>query len=529
MQTQKPCKNKSHTTDIFFSKRRCSGVGRRTQNGRQKNSKRQDKRQLQEHFFTMAGLIGSPPYGMKAVRQMRAKNTTSSAPTPSARLRMKKERTYTYFLEKVDPILGDCITHLLLTQPQDVPQGMIEFLQAFKLKKDLENPLIGGNAKPRKELKVFLATAIGPVVGKLVNRLAVMQPEEVIDFMVKELESIKVEDAILPETKPVVKAPETYLKSEPKTIQIAILGINNSGKTSLINTLQGKYDEKIRPTIGFRPSSMMLSEDVLIRFFDLGGGKKIRDIWNQYYHDVHGIIYVVDSSLPDDEFHETIEVFNSTLNNKFLLGKPLLIFANKQDIQGAKPASYLQEILPLHESYADHLFIAETSSLIPDEVPEAFAGDPNIESAVEMLCKRILNQFDTLQTRVNADSQAKAAEEARKRIEREKRVLKGKIAQAFHSVLNPDIIQSLQVEPDEANIFDAEEGLNFLASEIGEEAANLQPLAIKVAAMVGYQRLALQIVGALKAPISKKKVPMNWNEIFDVVSELRKELLLPEL
>ncbi len=481
----------------------------------------------------MAGMIGSPPYGMKAIRQIRASNTTSTIPAPTSRLQKKKESTYRYFLEKIDPILGECITHLLLLQPQDIATSMIEYLQCVQQNKEIELP-IGKHNQPKKELKLFLATSIGPVVAKLVNRLAVLQPENVLEFMVKELESMKVEDALIPDT---IKEPapvpiieeKAQQKSQPKSIQIAVLGNGDSGKTSIVNILQGKFHEKIRPTLGFRPSSMMFGEDMTIRFYDLGGGKKIRDIWDQYYHDIHGIIYVIDSSLTDEKFQETSTLFESTLTNRFLLGKPLLVFANKQDLPNAKSAKELQETLPLHPDYADNLFIAECNAALPEDVPETFRGDPNIEAAIEMLCKRIIENYGDLQARVVEDSAAKAIEEARRRIERERKVLRNKIASAFIAQLTKEQVETLQVEADEANRFDEEEGVKFLAAEIGEDPAAMSSIGIKIAAMVGYQRLALQIVGALKSPISKKKVPMSWEEIFQVISELREELKLPHL
>jgi ADP-ribosylation factor-like protein 13B len=481
----------------------------------------------------MSSMITPPAYGMKAVRQIKAKNTTSTNPVPSSRLQKKKEKTYSYFLEKVDPLLGECITHLLLSQPHDIPQAMIDYFQKIQKNAEVPNPLTTNSTKPKRELKLFLATNIGPVIAKVVNRLAVMQPETVIDFILKELESIKVEDSLLPDTKSATShvTPDSYLKPpEIKSLQIGVLGVGNSGKSSILNMLQGKYGEKMRPTIGFRPSSMMFSEDVMVRFYDLGGGKRIRDIWNQYYHDIHAVIYVIDSSLSsEDDLKETVDVFESTLNNKCLVGKPLLIFANKQDQPGAKSAKELQEILPLADEYNDCVFIAECSSLIPDPLPENFKSDSNIETAVEMLCKRVLGNYEDLHRRVEKDSQAKAVEEAKKRIEREKKVLRNKIASAFIAALTASQIESLQVEADEANVFTEDEGVNFLSAEIGEEVTNLPSIALKIAAMTGYQRLALQIVGALKVPISKKKTPMKWEEIHDVIAEIRTEIGLPDM
>jgi HPt (histidine-containing phosphotransfer) domain-containing protein len=226
---------------------------------------------------------------------------------------------------------------------------------------------------------------------------------------------------------------------------------------------------------------------------------------------------------------ETMDVLSSTLSNQSLKGKPLLIYANKQDVIGARTAKELQDILPIPQEYQDQLLIAETCASVPDPLPEGFTPDPNIEAGIEMLCKQILSSFDELQARVIRDSQLKAIEEAKKRIERERKVLRSKIASAFVNSLPKEFVEANQIEADEANVFDENEGLNFLAAEIGEDSNNLPQIARSIAAMTGYQRLALQIAGALKAPISKKKVPMSWEEIYELIAELRKELGLPVL
>ena len=67
-------------------------------------------------------------------------------------------------------------------------------------------------------------------------------------------------------------------------------------------------------------------------------------------------------------------------------------------------------------------------------------------------------------------------------------------------------------------------GLNFLAAEIGEDTTGLPQIGRDIAAGVGYQRLALQLLGALKAPIKKGKEPMSWEEIHTLVMDLRSEL-----
>jgi Arf/Sar family protein len=499
----------------------------------------------------MASLVGATaPYGMKAIRQMKAGNTTGLPPQPTARQAKRKQDAIIYFHEKVDPILGDCITHLLLDQPADVIKGMIEFLVGWDTTKT-ENVKTEKlpSLKPRKELKLYLATAIGPVVGKLANRVAAKQPEDVKAFLIKELESMTMEDALLPHvttTAPGAAAGPSSAKEpatataptstkiveapvQRQTMQIAVFGINNAGKSTIVNMLQGKLDPKMKPTVGFRPIPMSIGEDMLVKFYDLGGGKRIRDIWSQYYHDVHAIIYVVDSTVADsaESVKETIDVFQQTLDSPFLKGKPLLILANKQDLPNAKSPSTWQTLLPIPFEYHGQLFVRGCSAFIPEDVnSETYQADPNIEAAIDTICQAVLSNYNVLNERVKRDSAVKAQEEARKRIEKERRVLRNKIATAFIEHMPAEYIAENHIEPDKNNIFDVHEGVGFLVGEIGEE---LNEIGHKVAAMVGYQRLALQIVGALKAPISKKKTPMTWDEIYTLVSELRDELGLPKL
>lgn len=67
---------------------------------------------------------------------------------------------------------------------------------------------------------------------------------------------------------------------------------------------------------------------------DCGGNDWFRHLWDYYYADTHGIIFVVDISEQrklEESGHELI----SLLNNQSLNGKPILIFANKNDKQSA--------------------------------------------------------------------------------------------------------------------------------------------------------------------------------------------------
>ena len=58
--------------------------------------------------------------------------------------------------------------------------------------------------------------------------------------------------------------------------------------------------------------------------YDLGGGKKIRDIWKNYLSEVYGIIYVVDSS-DRERIGEVKENLKQLLEHHQVKEKPLLL------------------------------------------------------------------------------------------------------------------------------------------------------------------------------------------------------------
>lgn len=221
-----------------------------------------------------------------------------------------------------------------------------------------------------------------------------------------------------------------------------------------------------------------------------------------------------------------------TLDQPMVKGKPVLIFANKQDKDGAQSSNSLKECLPalFERDSAGPVILTDCTSIPPDvNTPLTdYKPDENIEASITALCKNILEDYDSLKERVAKDSLENAKKEARKRIERERKVLRNKMASAFFNEIPEQVKEELQIEEDPSNIFDAGEGVSFLAAEIGDDVDQLPTIALEICAMSGYQRLALQIIGSLKCPISKKKVPMTWTEIHALLKELRAELHLSE-
>lgn len=77
-----------------------------------------------------------------------------------------------------------------------------------------------------------------------------------------------------------------------------------------------KFGRKITPKKPCLPSF----SPVQVKFYDLGGGKNIRSIWDKYYHDAHGLLYVVDGA-DGARWEQSKDLFTAATTHKYLEGK----------------------------------------------------------------------------------------------------------------------------------------------------------------------------------------------------------------
>jgi ADP-ribosylation factor-like protein 3 len=80
--------------------------------------------------------------------------------------------------------------------------------------------------------------------------------------------------------------------------------------------------------------------------WDIGGQKAIRPYWKNYYENTDGLVYVVDSS-DEVRLKECTEELRALLTEETLKSVPLLVFANKQDLQFALDAEEIMNNLTL--------------------------------------------------------------------------------------------------------------------------------------------------------------------------------------
>eukprot|EP00750_Incisomonas_marina_P001054 INCI10865.1.p1 GENE.INCI10865.1~~INCI10865.1.p1 ORF type:complete len:197 (+),score=42.89 INCI10865.1:200-790(+) len=136
-----------------------------------------------------------------------------------------------------------------------------------------------------------------------------------------------------------------------REVSILVLGLDNSGKSTLLTHLNSKKGDikEVAPTVGFSVEGFKMG-GLKFTCFDMSGQSKYRNLWERYYADVDGIVWVIDST---DKVRMCVvqDEIENMLEHKQLRGKsfPILFFANKMDLPSAYSAVECMEELELDE------------------------------------------------------------------------------------------------------------------------------------------------------------------------------------
>jgi len=133
----------------------------------------------------------------------------------------------------------------------------------------------------------------------------------------------------------------------PKVANIAFIGLDGAGKTTIVNSLTGREDRKVIATVGVNQPRVIKACGIQAKLFDLGGSESFRKAWQDRVARSHGIVFVVDASCAT-RLLEVRDEFRAYINTSVLQGKPVLIMLNKEDAQNI-PAKELIENLKLRE------------------------------------------------------------------------------------------------------------------------------------------------------------------------------------
>ncbi|MGH0118282.1 UNVERIFIED_CONTAM: hypothetical protein FKN15_049303 [Acipenser sinensis] len=171
------------------------------------------------------------------------------------------------------------------------------------------------------------------------------------------------------------------LKSAPEQeLRIVLLGLDNAGKTTLLKKLASEDISTITPTQGFNIKSVA-SNGMKLNVWDIGGQRKIRPFWKKYLENTDLLIYIIDSA-DKKRFEETGQELSDLIEEDNLKAVPVLIFANRQDLVTAAPASEITEGLNLH-TYRDREWQIQACAALSGE---------GLQDGMNWICNTIVNK-----------------------------------------------------------------------------------------------------------------------------------------
>ncbi|KAF3857081.1 hypothetical protein F7725_008940 [Dissostichus mawsoni] len=181
-----------------------------------------------------------------------------------------------------------------------------------------------------------------------------------------------------------------------RKVTLVMVGLDNAGRRPQYEESK-ENPQDVAPTVGF--SKVDLKQGKFeVTIFDLGGGKRIRGIWKNYYSESHGVVFVVDSS----DVQRIQEL------------------ANKQDQEGALAEADIIENLSLEK------LVNENKCLCQIEPCSAVLGygkkvDKSIKKGLKWLLNNIAKDYEAITERVQKDTAEQRAQEEQDKKERAER------------------------------------------------------------------------------------------------------------
>ena len=121
-------------------------------------------------------------------------------------------------------------------------------------------------------------------------------------------------------------------KEEDYCLEILMLGLNGSGKTTILNYLDGNSDEIPAPTItpSFSAGTNLSKglDGLSISIWDFSGDERFRQEWSRFVREPQVLLFVVDSA-DTSRIKEVSQYLISILEHPKIEGIPVLILANK--------------------------------------------------------------------------------------------------------------------------------------------------------------------------------------------------------
>ena len=179
-----------------------------------------------------------------------------------------------------------------------------------------------------------------------------------------------------------------------KNYRILIVGLDNSGKTSILYRLKIGDLLNTKLTIGFNIEEIKY-KGLNLTLWNIGGNNifyenKVRKLWKHYYQNTDGIIFVINSN-EAKKFEHTKEALSLLIFNDEFINIPLLVFANKQDLLNAYLPDKIINILDMKKIKDNKWLIQGSSAVNGQGISEGFSW----------LCKELINKKKSFKKLIN--------------------------------------------------------------------------------------------------------------------------------
>lgn len=170
------------------------------------------------------------------------------------------------------------------------------------------------------------------------------------------------------------------------SLHVVVVGLDSAGKTSLLYRLKLKEFVETIPTKGFNTEKVRVavgpSRSVSFQVWDVGGQEKLRPLWKSYTRRTDGLVFVVDSAELERMEEARVELHKITRTSENQ-GVPVLVLANKQDLDSAASVGEVEKLLSLRELSTYTLHHLQGCSAL-----DGRGLQPGLEKLHEMILKR---------------------------------------------------------------------------------------------------------------------------------------------